>query len=258
MLMVLLTLAVVAGVIAVATGVIRGGLDEPAQTVPARALPAEGVTGRDVASLRFVQGFRGYRMDQVDAALDTLAIEVDRLRAQVAQEKSARLQLARGRAGGAVTTTGEGIVPVEMSQTPRDQGATPGTGGPGTGSFEAPGAHAPGTGSLSTTGSQPSGDQPSSGPGTGSLRGSGPETGSFPASDSGTGSWEAPASGPGTGSFPASGPVTGSIPAPGAGAPAGTSDPLTGPGTGPMRRPRRRAAGDAATGEFRPRPEDRS
>ena len=99
LLMVLLTLAVVAGVIAVATGMIRGGLDEPAPTIPARGLPAEGITGRDVAALRFVQGFRGYRMDQVDAALDALAGEVDKLRAQVAQEKSARLQLAHGAAG---------------------------------------------------------------------------------------------------------------------------------------------------------------
>ncbi|GLY28534.1 DivIVA domain-containing protein [Kineosporia sp. NBRC 101731] len=236
LLMVLLTLAVVAGVIAVATGVIRGGLDEPAQTVPARALPAEGVTGRDVASLRFVQGFRGYRMDQVDAALDTLAIEVDRLRAQVAQEKSARLQLARSASGGAVTTTGEGIVPVEMSQTPRDQAARPATGGPGTGSFEAPGAATPGTGSLPTTGSQPSGGQPSSGPGTGSFPASGPSTGSVPASESIPG-----VSGPG--SFPA------------ADAPAGQNDPPAGPVTGPLRRPRRRAAGGPSTGEFRSRPE---
>lgn len=93
--MVLLTLVVVAGVIAVATGVIRGGLDEPTPTIPARALPADDITGRDVAALRFVQGFRGYRMDQVDEALDTLAVEVDRLRAQLAQERSARLHLAR-------------------------------------------------------------------------------------------------------------------------------------------------------------------
>jgi len=98
--MVLLTLAVVAGVIAVATGVLRGGLDEPAPSVPARGLPTDDITGRDVAALRFVQGLRGYRMDQVDAALDTLALEVDRLRAQVAQERSARLQLVRAGATG--------------------------------------------------------------------------------------------------------------------------------------------------------------
>ncbi|MBT0770413.1 DivIVA domain-containing protein [Kineosporia sp. J2-2] len=120
LLMVLLTLVVVAGVIAVATGVIRGGLDEPAPTIPVRALPADDITGRDVTALRFVQGFRGYRMDQVDAALDSLALEVDRLRAQVVQERSARLQLARG---GAVTTTGEGVATIDAP--PVDEGGVP-------------------------------------------------------------------------------------------------------------------------------------
>ena len=78
--MVLLTIAVVAGVAAVATGAVSGGLEEPATPIPPRALPDRALTGQDVAELRFVQAFRGYRMDQVDAAMDGLAGEIDRLR----------------------------------------------------------------------------------------------------------------------------------------------------------------------------------
>jgi DivIVA domain-containing protein len=79
--MVLLTIAVVAGVSAVVAGLVTGGLEEPASPIPPRALPTGPLTGQDVANLRFVQAFRGYRMDQVDAAMDSLAAEVERLRA---------------------------------------------------------------------------------------------------------------------------------------------------------------------------------
>jgi len=79
--MVLLIIAVVAGVSAVVAGAVSGGLEEPASPIPVRALPDEPLTGKDVADLRFVQAFRGYRMDQVDAAMDRLSAELDRLRA---------------------------------------------------------------------------------------------------------------------------------------------------------------------------------
>jgi DivIVA domain-containing protein len=81
--MVLLTVAVVAGVVAVVSGVVSGGLSEPETQVPVRTLPAGPLTGQDVAGLRFVQALRGYRMDQVDAAMDRLGAEIDRLRALV-------------------------------------------------------------------------------------------------------------------------------------------------------------------------------
>ena len=81
--MVLLTIAVVAGASAVVAGLVSGGLEDPAGSIPARALPPGPLTGQDVADLRFVQGLRGYRMDQVDAAMDRLAAEVERLRALV-------------------------------------------------------------------------------------------------------------------------------------------------------------------------------
>lgn len=82
--MLLLLLAVIGGVAAVAAGVITGGLDDPASSVPARELPPGSPTSADVAALRFVPALRGYRMDQVDAAMDRLGTELDRLHAEIA------------------------------------------------------------------------------------------------------------------------------------------------------------------------------
>jgi len=102
--MVLLTIAVVAGVSAVVAGVVSGGLEEPASPIPPRALPTGPLTGKDVADLRFVQAFRGYRMDQVDAAMDGLAAEVDRLRALLG-EGAAEPGAPRAPGTGSVPTT---------------------------------------------------------------------------------------------------------------------------------------------------------
>jgi len=84
LLLLLLTVAVVAGVAAVAAGLVSGGLDDPTSTVPARELPAGPLRRADIAALRFVPALRGYRMDQVDAALDRLGQEVERLQLEVA------------------------------------------------------------------------------------------------------------------------------------------------------------------------------
>ncbi len=78
--MVLLTIVVVAGVSAMVAGLVSGGLAEPTTPIPPRALPSGPLTGQDVVDLRFGQAFRGYRMDQVDAAMDSLAAEIERLR----------------------------------------------------------------------------------------------------------------------------------------------------------------------------------
>lgn len=80
----LLALAVVAGVAAVAAGIVAGGLDDPTTTVPPRELPPGRPRGADVAALRFVPALRGYRMDQVDAAMDRLGEEIERLHAELA------------------------------------------------------------------------------------------------------------------------------------------------------------------------------
>lgn len=78
--MFLLTLAVVAVIVAIALGRLPGGMPEPASTVPVVRLPSGPLTGAHVHELRFVPGLRGYRMDQVDDALDRLARELDQLR----------------------------------------------------------------------------------------------------------------------------------------------------------------------------------
>ena len=86
----LLALAVVAGVAAVAAGIVAGGLDDPTTTVPPRELPLGRPRGADVAALRFVPALRGYRMDQVDAAMDRLGEEIERLHAEL-DERDRRL-----------------------------------------------------------------------------------------------------------------------------------------------------------------------
>jgi DivIVA domain-containing protein len=90
-----LTLLVVAAVAAVAAGALTGGLDDPTGSVPARALPEGAVAGADIDALRFSAAVRGYRMDQVDAALDRLRDEIT-----VRDEELARLRVAVGRPPG--------------------------------------------------------------------------------------------------------------------------------------------------------------
>ncbi|MCP2261875.1 DivIVA domain-containing protein [Streptoalloteichus tenebrarius] len=56
----------------------------PPGASPTRLPPAE-VTGDDVRALRFQQAVRGYRMSEVDWALERLAGELDQLRGRVAE-----------------------------------------------------------------------------------------------------------------------------------------------------------------------------
>lgn len=74
----LVILAVIAGIAVVAAG--RGdglGAAQPERS-PLGALPAGEVTRSDVDGLRFTLALRGYRMDEVDAVLDRLVDELDR------------------------------------------------------------------------------------------------------------------------------------------------------------------------------------
>jgi DivIVA domain-containing protein len=103
LLLALLTLAVVAGVAALLAGFVTGGgLDDAPSTIPERRLPEGPITGRDVERLRFVPALRGYRMDQVDAAMDRLGQEIDRLRAELDQAEQPAEQ-----DGGALPQPGE-------------------------------------------------------------------------------------------------------------------------------------------------------
>ncbi|HEY2221394.1 DivIVA domain-containing protein [Actinomycetospora sp.] len=86
-----LVVGVVAGVIYVATAMLAGRGEDlepmPPGATPTR-LPARDLTGGDLRELRFQQSFRGYRMSEVDWALDRLAAEVDTLRARLAVHES--------------------------------------------------------------------------------------------------------------------------------------------------------------------------
>ncbi len=84
LLLLLLAVGLVGVVAAVATGRIRGGLDEPARGRPDRALPDGPLSARDIERVRFNLALRGYRMDEVDDALDRLQAELDVRDARIA------------------------------------------------------------------------------------------------------------------------------------------------------------------------------
>lgn len=84
--------ALVAAVVYLAVSFLFGRGEElapmPPGATPTR-LPAADLTGVDVRSLRFQQTLRGYKMSEVDWALDRLAGEVDELRARLARLEGA-------------------------------------------------------------------------------------------------------------------------------------------------------------------------
>lgn len=55
----------------------------------ATVLPASGVTGADVESLKFAQAVRGYKTSEVDWVLDRLGTELDALRGELAAVRAA-------------------------------------------------------------------------------------------------------------------------------------------------------------------------
>lgn len=57
----------------------------------ATVLPATDITGVDVREVRFQQSLRGYKMSEVDWALDRLGREIDALRARVEAYESVRV-----------------------------------------------------------------------------------------------------------------------------------------------------------------------
>lgn len=80
-----LVLAVVAALVFVLAAAVFGRGEELAPLAPDATptrLPAREVSGTDVKELRFQQVVRGYRMAEVDWALDRLAGELDRVRAE--------------------------------------------------------------------------------------------------------------------------------------------------------------------------------
>jgi len=74
-------------------GSVLFGRGEPLPPLPrattATVLPASGVTGADVDSVKFTQTLRGYKTSEVDWVLDRLGQELDLLRGQLAAVRAA-------------------------------------------------------------------------------------------------------------------------------------------------------------------------
>ncbi|MBJ8340926.1 DivIVA domain-containing protein [Antrihabitans sp. YC3-6] len=88
MLLYVLIIAVVGAVLFLAASTVFGRSEElapiPSGTT-ATVLPESGVTGADVAALRFQQALRGYKASEVDWALERLGAEIDALRQELAE-----------------------------------------------------------------------------------------------------------------------------------------------------------------------------
>jgi DivIVA domain-containing protein len=80
----LVVVAVVGGVIVVMAGRF-GGEGEFVPDRPYFALPEEPLDASTVDGVRFAVGMRGYRMDQVDAVMDRLALELSDRDRQLAE-----------------------------------------------------------------------------------------------------------------------------------------------------------------------------
>jgi DivIVA domain-containing protein len=71
--------------VAAVLGRVDGTLGEPTTTASYTPLPEDRLTPDDLDSLRFDTGARGYRMEQVDDAVDRLVREIADLRELLAQ-----------------------------------------------------------------------------------------------------------------------------------------------------------------------------
>ncbi|MFJ6669621.1 DivIVA domain-containing protein [Actinosynnema sp. NPDC091369] len=84
----ILVMALVAAVVFLLAALVFGRGEELAPLPPGASptrLPSDDVTPEDVRDLKFQQVLRGYKMTEVDWALDRLAGEVERLRDRVAE-----------------------------------------------------------------------------------------------------------------------------------------------------------------------------
>ncbi|GHH62104.1 DivIVA domain-containing protein [Lentzea cavernae] len=84
----LIVMIAVAAVVFLLAALVFGRGEELAPLPPGASptrLPAEDITAQDVRELKFQQVFRGYKMTEVDWALQRLSAEVETLRARVAE-----------------------------------------------------------------------------------------------------------------------------------------------------------------------------
>ena len=83
-----LVIAAVIGLVMFALAVFVFGRGEQLAPLSPRTSPTElpehGMTGADVSTVKFAMALRGYRMSDVDWALERMAGEIDRLRAEIA------------------------------------------------------------------------------------------------------------------------------------------------------------------------------
>ena len=89
-----LVVLVLVGIVLFAVGSLLFGRGEVLPPLPkattATVLPASGVTGADVESVKFAQTLRGYKASEVDWVLDRLGRELDLLHGELAAVRAAR------------------------------------------------------------------------------------------------------------------------------------------------------------------------
>jgi DivIVA domain-containing protein len=88
-----LVVLILVAVVLFGLGSVLFGRGEPLPPLPrattATVLPASGVTGEDVDTVKFTQTLRGYKTSEVDWVLDRLGQELDQLRGQLATVRAA-------------------------------------------------------------------------------------------------------------------------------------------------------------------------
>lgn len=101
LLFLLIGVAVIGGVVLLATGRVHGSLPEP-DPAPGRAgldgVPLGELSADEIDQVRIDQALRGYRMDEVDALVDRLSAEVSARDALLAEQQAEidRLREVRG------------------------------------------------------------------------------------------------------------------------------------------------------------------
>lgn len=93
----LVVMLLVAAVVFLLATAVFGRGEELAPLAPGSSptrLPAEGVTGDDVKSVKFQLVLRGYKMSEVDWVLARLGAEIDGLREQIAELEAERSERA--------------------------------------------------------------------------------------------------------------------------------------------------------------------
>ena len=91
----LVVMLLVAAVVFLLAAVVFGRGEELAPLPPGSSptrLPAEDITGEDLTEVRFQLVLRGYKMSEVDWVMRRLGVELDELRARVAELERQREQ----------------------------------------------------------------------------------------------------------------------------------------------------------------------